>query len=46
MYYHPYDEQHEEQEVSRYLSWKQKRRIVGAGFVLMTVLGFILAVNS
>jgi hypothetical protein len=46
MYYHPYDEQQEEQETIRYLSWRQKRRIVAAGFILITVAGYILAVNG
>jgi hypothetical protein len=46
MYYHPYDEQQEDQEAIRYLSWRQKRRIVAAGFFFMTILGFILAVYS
>jgi hypothetical protein len=46
MYYHPIDDQEEEQEVYRYLSWRQKRRIVAAGFILMTIAGFIIAVNG
>jgi hypothetical protein len=50
MSYHPYEEineeQYEEREIIRYLSWKQKRRIVAVGFILMTILGFILAVSS
>jgi hypothetical protein len=46
MYHHSYEVEPDETEEIRYLSWAQKRRIVAAGLFLMTVLGYILALNS
>jgi hypothetical protein len=46
MYHHSYQEQQDDGEVIRYLSWRQKRRIVAVGMIVMTVLGYILALNG
>jgi fatty acid desaturase len=46
MYHHSYDQHQDDPEVIRYLSWRQKRRIVAFGMIIMTFLGYILAANG